>query len=561
MKTAREQSARAFFEKVSFADSDRLVRALATAVLALLSFQAFSEALSSDFICLDDPFYVFANDRVTGGLSLRGILWAFTTVEMANWHPLTWLSYMADTSLFGTGPRGYHLTNLLFHTANVLLCLWLFSLWTRRFWVAFLIALLWGIHPLRAESVIWISERKDVLSGFFGLLSLIAYTYYARSEKKKLLWAAWFLLLLGLLSKSMLVTWPFVFLLADYWPLKRLTDSRGLRRSVIWEKIPFLLLTIVFSVTAFYTQRGSDAVISTEKLPLSFRVLNAALSYVQYLKHLFWPTKLSFFYPIYHPKDIPWRVMGAAAFLTVCTLGFFRFRKAYPSVWIGWLWYIGTLVPVIGLVQIGFQSMADRYTYLPSLGIGLLVIHGFGVPLWSAKRLRLALAGLSAAAGLFLLVCSWTTSLYWKDSLSLFARAATVTENNPLMWIYYGKELEDAGLYEEAAEQYKKLLRLYPESADAYHGLGRIALRLQKYEESEKLLLKAEQLSITENPFLLESLARLYLAVENLPKAESLLNKARYLCDPKKFPTLFIRLNLLEKQLQERKQEWRQKNP
>ncbi|MEJ5259220.1 MAG: tetratricopeptide repeat protein [Anaerohalosphaeraceae bacterium] len=539
---------------------DRIIRVLAAAVLALLSFQAFSEALSSDFICIDDPFYVFANEHVTGGLSLRGILWAFTTVEMANWHPLTWVSYMADTSLFGTGPRGYHLTNLLLHTANALLCLWLFSLWTRRFWAAFLIALLWGIHPLRAESVIWISERKDVLSGFFGLLSLIAYTYYARSEKKKLLWAAWFLLLLGLLSKSMLVTWPFVFLLADYWPLKRLTDSRGLRRCVIWEKIPFFFLTIVFSGMAFYAQQAGGAVISAETFPLSFRVLNAAVSYVQYLKHLFWPTKLSFFYPIYHPQDIPWTVLSAFVFLSVCTACFLRFQKTRPSVWMGWLWYIGTLVPVIGLVQIGLQSMADRYTYLPSLGIGLMVVHGFGVPLWSAKRLRFALAGLSAAACVFLLVCSWTVSLSWKDSLSLFARAAKVTENNPIVWIYYGKELEDAGLYQEAAEQYERLLRLYPESADAYHGLGRIALQLQNYEKSEQLLLKAEQLSITENPFLLESLARLYLAVGNFPKAESLLNKAQCLCEPKKFPTLFIRLNLLEKQLQERKQELYRQN-
>jgi Tfp pilus assembly protein PilF len=445
---------------------------LGTVTLAL-----YLPLLHCDFINYDDPDYITANPRMTTGLTLDNVAWAFTTGQAGNWHPLTWLSLMLDASLFGPGAAGFHFTNLLLHTANTLLLFgWLFQL-TGAKWRAAAVAALFAWHPVHVESVAWVSERKDVLSTAFGFLTLWLYIIYFQSgEESKVrpargrIWYGLSLLAfaLGLLSKPMLVTWPAVLLLLDYWPLSRFQPGR--RKQLILEKIPFAVLALAACGVTFMVQRHGGAVAEVAELPPGLRAGNILLSYVRYLGKLFWPADLAVFYPYSGYWPLP-QVLLAATLLAGLTLLCWAGRRRHPWLLFGWLWYLGTLVPVIGLVQVGDQAMADRYTYIPSVGILIILV-------WAARELaRLARVPaltltVPIAALLSCLIITRLQLRYWQNSESLFRHALAVTRNNFLAHFNLGCDLLNRGQASPAAQEFRATLRLLPNFAPAHYNLG-----------------------------------------------------------------------------------------
>ncbi|HXC99660.1 MAG TPA: tetratricopeptide repeat protein [Verrucomicrobiae bacterium] len=470
---------------------------LAALLLGLVTILLYWPSINHDFVNYDDPVYVTANAHVQAGLTWGNLKWAFTNPVGPNWHPLTVLSHMLDCQLFGLNPRGHHLTSMVLHTINTMLVfLWLRSL-TGATWRSAFVAALFGWHPAHVESVGWVAERKDVLSTCFGLLALIFYTLYAgqsgfqNSKSKIYYWLTLVLFACGLMSKPMLVTWPLVMLLLDYWPLERwkATSWWHLAR----EKIPFFVLVALASVVTFAVQKHGGAVETSEHLPMGARIGNALVSYCRYLGKLFWPAKLAVFYP--HPGSWPpAEVLLAGGFLTVLSALFWWQRSQHPFLLMGWLWFLGTLVPVIGLVQVGDQALADRYTYISSLGIFILVSWG----VYELSRgWRYQVEGLSLAGCAVLVLCLAMTPRqlgYWQDSVALFRHALVVTENNPLAHGNLGAALLDKGQNEEAIEQLQEAIRLKPDFAGARNNLatalsntGRMGEAIDQFQEAVRL--------------------------------------------------------------------------
>jgi Flp pilus assembly protein TadD len=440
-----------------------------------------------DFINFDDPGYVSENPIVQNGLTWAGLKWAFVGWHDGNWHPLTWLSHELDCQLFGLNAGAHHWVNMLFHAANAVL---LFQLWrrlTHACWPSACLAALFAWHPVHVESVAWVAERKDVLSTFFGLWSLWFYARYAQgrepgrektgpgnppatsAETQKFYWLAWGFLALGLLSKPMLVTWPFVLLLLDYWPLGRLQPGRWW--ALVREKIPFFALVVGSSVATFLIQRHGGAMMAVETMPPGARIGNALISYCRYLGKLFWPTDLAIYYP--YPGDWPtgW-VLLAGVFLAGVTALCFMLRRRHPYLLMGWLWYGGTLVPVIGLVQVGNQAMADRYTYIPSVGVFIMVIWG-AAELTRCRRHRRRVWFAAGAAVLLLCLALTRQQLgHWRNSETLFRHALAVTENNWIAHLSLGMALIDQGQTEAAVGQFQATLSLKPNYAEAHNDLG-----------------------------------------------------------------------------------------
>jgi len=397
-------------------------------VLGLITFAVFYQVHSFKFITYDDPYCVYRNPDIQSGLTLESIKWAFTTGCTANWYPLTWLSYMLDWQLFDSNPAGYHVVNLIFHIINTLLVFIVLGQMTRSLWPSAFVAALFALHPLHVESVAWISERKDVLSVFFWLLTMWAYSCYVNKPGiSRYLWTVIFLAL-GLMSKPMLVTLPFVLLLLDYWPLERF--RRRTLFYLIGEKIPFFVLSAASSVVTFFIQQSSMAVTSLNVLPLKFRILNAFVSYIGYIEKMFWPGRLSVFYP--HPvRNISiLYAMISAGLLLAATVLVIRFAKNHRYLVTGWFWYIGTLVPVIGIIQVGIQGMADRYSYVPLTG--LFIIIAWGVPdllaKWRYKKIVLASLALLIVSTIS--ICTYNQLRYWRNTLTLFQHAIDVTNDN-----------------------------------------------------------------------------------------------------------------------------------
>lgn len=468
----------------------------------------FAPGLRNDFVNYDDPGYVTENPYVQRGLTLANLRWALASGAAANWHPLTWLSHMADCTLFGLQPAGHHLTSVLLHACNAgLLFLGLHRM-TRATGRSFLVALLFGVHPLRVESVVWVAERKDVLSGLFFLLTILAYAQYLRTSRvpgrksRRYYVAAVGAFALGLMSKPMLVTLPCVLLLLDWWPLQRFAPAATaasssparVMRELAWEKTPFFLLAAASSVVTYAVQQSHGAVVQVHAISLGDRTANMLVSYFRYLAKAVWPADLALPYP-YPPHWPGPMVLLAGAGLALGTGGAVALRRRHPYLLTGWLWFLGTLVPVIGLVQVGAQAMADRYTYLPL--VGLLVMLVWGLNEWG-KRGRHTRWALPVAGGVAALLCALRTQRqisYWKDSESLSRHAIAVTRNNAVALENLGRALGEKGQVDEAIEQYRAALRLNPQDGIAYNGLAVMLMEKRDFEAAANQLRTALELN------------------------------------------------------------------
>jgi tetratricopeptide (TPR) repeat protein len=455
---------------------------------------------SHDFITYDDGQYVTMNRHVQQGLTLKSIIWAFTDTSSSNWHPLTWLSHMLDVQLYGMNPGHHHMTSVLFHMANTLLLFAVFRRMAGTLWQSGIIAALFAVHPLHVESVAWIAERKDVLSTFFWMLTLLAYTRYARKPEIKTYIPVLVWFIAGLMSKPMVITLPFVLLLLDYWPLERTTkDAKDTKETketkkilgfLILEKLPMFALSAGSGVVTFLAQKNAGAVAS-ELLPFQDRLSNALVSYISYIGKMFWPSDLAMLYP--HPGGtLPvWKVAGAGVLLIIIFFLVIRNIKRYPYLGTGWLWYAGTLVPVIGLVQVGRQAMADRYTYIPL--IGLFIIIAWGVPellaRWRYKKQVLAgtafviLSALSAAA--------WIQTGYWFHGIPLYEHTLSVTEDNYTIHYNLGTTFLNRNELDKAIRHFTESLRIDPVSAETHNNLGLALVRKGNIDEGIRHYLQA----------------------------------------------------------------------
>jgi Flp pilus assembly protein TadD len=442
----------------SFATAFGRREVIVAAFLTLATMVVFVKALGCDFVNYDDPEYVTSNSRVRAGLTGTGLYWALTAFDVANWHPLTWLSLQLDASLWNLDPRGYHLTNVLLHTASVVLLFLALRSLTGALWCSAAVALLYAVHPLRVEPVAWIAERKGVLSVFFGMLALWAYARYVRAPGVLRYLAVLVALALSLMSKPALVTFPFLMLVLDWWPLGRAQTLRDWRRLAV-EKLPMFGLVLAFSVIAYWTQSGKGALGSLQMYPLVARLANAAVSYAVYIYLTFVPINLAVLYP--HPGvSLPlWKVAGALTLLAVVTSAAILLRRRAPYLLTGWLWYLGSLVPVIGLVQVGGVAYADRYCYFPHVGI--LLILCWGVADLAAGRPRIALALAAVVAVLLAAQTNYQLS-FWSDSVQLWEHDIKIAGGVPRALNNLGVGLQERGRTDDALVCYQESVRLDP---------------------------------------------------------------------------------------------------
>ncbi len=480
--------------------AERFFRAplLAYLGLAVATFLALSPLLGADFINYDDPMFVTENAHVQAGLTWEGLRWAFTTLHMGFYYPLTLISHMLDCQIFGLNAWGHHLTSLLIHVANALLLMVVLRRATGALWPSTLVAALFALHPLHAESVAWIAERKDVLSTFFLMLTLLAYAAYAKRPSPGRYASVLGLFLCSLLSKAMTVTAPFLMLLMDYWPLERMgvgsawvsgeSGAPKEKRAVLspWrliaEKVPFILLSTIFVAITVVAQHG--AITPLERVPLLMRCQNALISYAGYLAKLFAPANLAIFYPFHIQAVTLPRAALAATLLLLVTVLAWRLRRSHPYVLVGWLWYLGALVPVIGILQVGGQSSADRYTYVPSIGIFIILAWAVAqIPLRTAKAKMAATAG-AMLVMVALSAATWVQARTWHDSVTLFGHAAKVTRDNYLAHTMLGVALQKKGDLRGASDQFKEAVRLAPDDVDAWGDLGNLFERQGKPQEA-----------------------------------------------------------------------------
>ena len=444
----------------------------------------------NDFIQYDDPYYVTANRHVQAGLTKEGISWAFGSFAAANWHPLTWLSHMLDCQIYGLNPAGHHLTNLIFHVANTLLVLLLLRRLTGDLWRSFLVAGLFAVHPLHVESVAWIAERKDILCAFFSMLVLLSYGRYVETGKPRFYLLSLFLFGMGLLTKPMIVTLPFVLVLLDYWPLDRFpvkkrrkitgSETVSLKKLVV-EKIPFLAFSAASSIITIVAQTKGGALQAFNTLPIGLRAINGMVSYVRYLLNTLLPKDLAVFYP--HPGDSLSRQLGLSALLLIAVISamaIYRIARQ-PYLFVGWFWFTGALIPVIGLVQVGSQALADRYTYFPHVGLFIAFVWGLSDVLsrWRvAIRLRCLLWGTIVCA---FMVSTWVQVRYWQNSSVLFEHALRVTRDNYVAHFVLSRELGAQGMLDKALSHYSKAVEISPAFVAMMH--NRIGYHL--YSEGE----------------------------------------------------------------------------
>jgi len=493
--------------------------------LALLTLAVYAPARGHGFVDYDDDEYVFANPHVRGGLDAESIAWAFTSTELSNWHPLTWLSHMLDCQLFGLDPAGHHMVSVALHAANVALLFLLLAWLTGQTWPSAFAAALFAVHPLNVESVAWIAERKNVLCTLFWLLTLGAYGLWTRSPGPARYAAMLAGAALALMSKPMAVSLPFPLLLLDYWPLGRMSRAAALRR--VAEKAPLFVLSAASSAMTFHAQLTSGTLVAVEAIPLRPRLFNAVISYVSYVGKLLWPATLGVFYP-HRESAIPaWQVaVGAAALLAVTAL-VLRSASRAPYLAVGWLWYAVTLIPVIGIVQVGTQAMADRYLYVPA--IGLFIALAFAAAPLAARAPRPEAWAAAAAV----LLCALTLRMErqlsaWRDSYSLFSATVAAVPDSWVAHYNLGNALAAAGRAAEAEAEFRETVRLKPRFGRAHNNLGdaldaqgRHPEALQAYEEAIRV---SPQLVEAQNnrAVVLSALGRREEAVQSLRKTVAL---------------------------------------
>ena len=474
-------------------------------ILTAATLLVFWRVTGHDFIMFDDEVYVTQNDQVQKGLSRQGAAWAFTTTHANFWHPLTWLSHMLDCELFGLNPAGHHFVGLLVHLLNTLLLFVVLHWMTRALWPSAFVAALFAWHPLHVESVAWVSERKDVLSTFFWILTLGAYARYVEHPRVLRYLLVLVLFSLGLMAKPMLVTLPFVLLLLDYWPLGRFNlgplsweagrpDNRRTPAShLVLEKIPFFALSAAACVAAYMAQARGGALKGASLFPLGVRAANAVISYVSYLEKMIWPHDLAVFYP--HPGTWPgWQVAGAVLLLlAISALAAAAVRKA-PYLAFGWLWYLGTLVPVIGLIQVGDHAMADRYTYVPLIGLFIMVAWGAADLTRNWPRRRLVLSVAAAAVFCALAAGSVRQLKHWENSVTLFRHTLHATKNNYVAHTNLGMLSAGQGKLDEAMSHYADALRIKPDLVEARMNMGAALAAQNKFEEASRHYLRVLQI-------------------------------------------------------------------
>ena len=458
-------------------------------VLTILTLVVFWQVNQYDFV-FDDLAYVTGNSHVQSGITLDGFSWAFSTTDSEFWHPLTWLSLMFDYQLYGLNAGGYHLTNRILHILSTLLLFWLFCRMTGAIWKSAFVAALFALHPLHVESVAWIAERKDVLSGFFWMLTLCLYVYYTEKPAIKRYLLVLFSFVCALMSKPMVVTLPVIMILLDYWPLGRFQSHKS--NLILWqlkEKIPFFIFSIIISIITLYAQYKPFV----KHFSFYSRIANAPVSFVTYLEKTFWPHDMAVFYPF--SIQIPvWQVVGSILLIIVISIAVVAMMKRMPYLFVGWLWYAITLLPVIGIIQVGDFAMADRYHYLPSIGIAVML--AWGVPLLfpheDMRKKILCPAVIIALA--ILAVLTWQQCGYWKNNTTLFSNALQVTKDNYLAHNNLGLTLFTEGNTEEAIYHYNKAIRIktdytyaYNNRGVAYNKLGQYQRAIEDYNESIRL--------------------------------------------------------------------------
>jgi Flp pilus assembly protein TadD len=456
---------------------------LIAAALAVLTLVVYVQVINHQFINYDDDLYIHNNPVVIQGLTLKGVGWAFTTFHAGNWHPLTWLSHMLDVQLFGLSAGNHLMVNTLIHVATTLLLFFFLKRVTQARWESALVAALFALHPLHVESVAWAAERKDTLSTFLGLLTLLAYVRYSESTSWKRYAPVALTLMLGLMAKPMLVTWPFLLLLLDWWPLGRLEwkPTDGIKQlakplmPLIQEKIPLFCLVGASMVVTYLAQLRGGAVQGLVELSLPLRFANMVVSYAKYVLSTFWPVNLGVYYP-FSPADMPvWQPIAAFLFLVFITVIVVRQASQRPYLIVGWLWFLGTLVPVIGLVQVGGQAMADRYHYIPSIGLFIALVFTIADFFSARQSSRTVRAAFAIIVLVIMSTLTWRQIDLWRDSVSLFTHTLSVTSDNLPMEYNLAYVLGRQGKSDEAIAHFNEALRINP---NYYHALVNLGITL-----------------------------------------------------------------------------------
>jgi tetratricopeptide (TPR) repeat protein len=469
--------------------------------LVLSTLLIYFQVSSFGFVHYDTAKYVYENRIVKAGLTAEGFKWAFSSFYFCNWHPLTWLSHMLDVQLYGLHPGRHHLTNVIFHIVNTLLLFGVLRRMTGKLWQCGFVAALFALHPLHVESVAWVAERKDLLSSLFGLLTLWFYTRYVRKPSVSRYMPVILFFTLGLMAKPMVVTLPFLLLLLDYWPLRRLSVDRASNRDrfsnqrpdkwhLIVEKVPLFILSAASCIVTVLSQHSYGSIVSMDVYPLNIRIANALISYVNYIGKLFWPVNLAIIYP--YEMIVPtWQIWVSSCLLVSLTLISVKSYKSRPWFPVGWFWFLGTLIPVIGFVQVGAQSMADRYTYVPAIGLFIIFAWGLFENLKRCSHRELKFTTIAVVFSGVLMVIAWKQIQYWQNGITLFQRAVNVSENSYIGHKNLGHALLLNGRFEEAAEHLTKTLELNPRSATSLVDLGLVLAGQNKPEEALQAYAKA----------------------------------------------------------------------
>jgi tetratricopeptide (TPR) repeat protein len=472
--------------------------------LAVSTVLVFWQVRNFDFVNYDDNEYVYENQHVRNGLTYDGVIWAFTNCDIGYFQPLTWLSLMCDCHLFGPNPGWIHLVNVLLHLANTLLLFAVLKKMTGSLWPSAFVAAAFALHPMHVESVAWIAQRKDIMSTFFLLLTLLAYTGYTKRASVHRYMAGLAAFALGLMAKPMLVTLPFLLLLLDYWPLNRFEVPRPSKISgpqshkstparythatlyrIVIEKIPFFVLSAVSSVITFLTQQAGGVIVDIKSIPLKDRVGNVLFSYAAYMGKMFWPRNLAVFYPFKAIRSIPlWQFVLYALLLLVVSYLVLRFGRPRKYLPVGWFWFVGTLIPVIGLVQFTGSSHADRFTYLPYIGLFMMIAWGLPelLPKWPYRKVILGVSMIIVLMALG--IRAHRQVGFWNNSATLFSRALEITKDNPLACYNLGTAYDDVGRHPEAIDAYKRAIKTKPDHVDACYNLGNAYASLGRYQEA-----------------------------------------------------------------------------